>query len=104
MDIEQIEKLLGHIYADRYTLGKQVASRKENRKHDLDFMERLAEAIIENAAEIATIVKAERVETFSRNFTELMPELLGEKAGIVNIPDSFWKPYDDYKEEQAKQA
>jgi hypothetical protein len=61
-------------------------------------------ALNEAFVKLNAITLTDKTETLSRNFTELMPELLGEKAGIVSIPDSFWKPYDDYKEEQAKQA
>ena len=58
---------------------------------------------IANAIELLEDTKSILTEE-DRKRTELLPELLGEKAGIVSIPDSFWKPYDDYKEERAKQA
>jgi hypothetical protein len=50
---------------------------------DLNAVIGLAQSIQENAREILEMAlwEQKRLEILSRNFTELLPELLGEKAG-----------------------
>jgi hypothetical protein len=78
-----------------------VATPQTNEQR-LDAAEKILLAVLKDIRNNLSKYNATDYRALEEAWIQLNGITLTQKSGIVHIPDSFWKPYDDHKAEQAK--